>query len=187
MASIILAGSTSGSITISSPSVSGTNTLTLPANTGTVITTASTFAGTGPAFSAYLSADQTITSSTFTKVQFNAELFDTNNNFDSTTNYRFTPTIAGYYQINFVMSGSNSTAATRAFGALYKNGSIYINGSDSTVAAGQANSSASVIVSMNGSTDYIELYAYIIATTAKITSFASSNYTQMTGSLIRSA
>ena len=180
MANLILNGSTSGSVTLSSPAVSGTTTLTLP-------TTTSTLAINGPAFSAYLSADQTITSSTFTKVQFNAELFDTNNNFDSTTNYRFTPTIAGYYQINFVMSGSNSTAATRAFGALYKNGSIYINGSDSTVAAGQANSSASVIVSMNGSTDYIELYAYIIATTAKVTSFASSNFTQMTGSLIRSA
>jgi hypothetical protein len=39
MASIVLAGNTSGSITISSPSVSGTNTLTLPASTGTVLTT----------------------------------------------------------------------------------------------------------------------------------------------------
>jgi hypothetical protein len=38
MASLILNGSTSGSITISSPSVSGSNTLTLPANTGTVLT-----------------------------------------------------------------------------------------------------------------------------------------------------
>jgi hypothetical protein len=37
MASIVLAGNTSGSITISSPSVSGSNTLSLPANTGTVI------------------------------------------------------------------------------------------------------------------------------------------------------
>jgi hypothetical protein len=39
MASLVLAGNTSGSITISSPSVSGTNTLTLPASTGTVLTT----------------------------------------------------------------------------------------------------------------------------------------------------
>jgi hypothetical protein len=37
MASLVLAGNTSGSITISSPSVSGTNTLTLPASTGTVL------------------------------------------------------------------------------------------------------------------------------------------------------
>ena len=39
MASLILNGSTSGSITISSPSVSGSNTLTLPASTGTVVVT----------------------------------------------------------------------------------------------------------------------------------------------------
>jgi len=41
MASLVLAGNTSGSITISSPAVSGTNTLTLPASTGTVLTSAS--------------------------------------------------------------------------------------------------------------------------------------------------
>jgi hypothetical protein len=38
MASLVLNGSTSGSITISSPAVSGVNVLSLPANTGTVLT-----------------------------------------------------------------------------------------------------------------------------------------------------
>ena len=42
MASLVLNGNTSGSVTISSPAVSGTTTLTLPATTGTVITTGST-------------------------------------------------------------------------------------------------------------------------------------------------
>jgi hypothetical protein len=41
MASIAVAGDTSGSITIQAPSVAGTNTLTLPASTGTVLTNAS--------------------------------------------------------------------------------------------------------------------------------------------------
>jgi len=41
MASISIAGDTSGSITLAAPAVAGTNTLTLPANTGTIITTAS--------------------------------------------------------------------------------------------------------------------------------------------------
>jgi hypothetical protein len=36
MASLILSGSTSGSVTLSSPAVSGTTTLTLPANTGNI-------------------------------------------------------------------------------------------------------------------------------------------------------
>ena len=38
MANLILNGSTSGSVTISSPAVSGTTTLTLPATSGTVLT-----------------------------------------------------------------------------------------------------------------------------------------------------
>ena len=42
MADIILAGSTSGSITVSSPSVSGTNTLTLPVATDTLVGKATT-------------------------------------------------------------------------------------------------------------------------------------------------
>jgi hypothetical protein len=37
MASLVLNGNTSGSVTISSPAVSGSNTLSLPASTGTVI------------------------------------------------------------------------------------------------------------------------------------------------------
>ncbi len=41
MASIVVTGDTSGSITLSAPAVAGSNTLTLPANTGTVLTTAS--------------------------------------------------------------------------------------------------------------------------------------------------
>ena len=40
MASLVLNGNTSGSVTISSPAVSGTTTLTLPATSGTVLTSA---------------------------------------------------------------------------------------------------------------------------------------------------
>jgi len=83
-----------GSVTLTTPSTASDFTVTFPANTGNVVTTGSSavvtqamlgtnVAGNGPAFSAYLSADQTITSSTFTKVQLNAELFDTNSNFDT--------------------------------------------------------------------------------------------------------
>ena len=39
MASIVVSGNTSGTITISAPDVSGSNTLTLPASTGTLVTT----------------------------------------------------------------------------------------------------------------------------------------------------
>ena len=42
MSSVVIAGDTSGTITLAAPAVSGTTTLTLPATTGTVITTGST-------------------------------------------------------------------------------------------------------------------------------------------------
>jgi hypothetical protein len=56
----------------------------------------------------------TITSNTFTKVQINTEEFDTNSNFDSTTNYRFTPTVAGYYQVNGSVNNYSSTYANKS-------------------------------------------------------------------------
>ena len=45
MASLTIAGDTSGSITLSAPSVAGSNVLSLPASTGTVLTTGSPQSG----------------------------------------------------------------------------------------------------------------------------------------------
>ena len=67
---------------------------TAPTITGATITVAATAA---PAFSAYSTTNQSIPQEVSTKIVFNAENFDTNNNFASS---RFTPTVAGYYQIN---------------------------------------------------------------------------------------
>ena len=97
MASVVINGDTSGAVTISAPAVAGTPTLTLPTTTGTILTTASTavvtqamlstnVVGNGPAFSAYLSSsDQTFSDATNTKITFNAEEFDTNSNFNTST------------------------------------------------------------------------------------------------------
>jgi len=112
-----------------------------------------------PAFSAYMSADQSISTNTWTKVQFDSEAFDTNSNFDSTTNYRFTPTVAGYYQINF-RSRTVGTSSTATYYTIYKNGSaVGINAAALATNAGfQSMQIASGIIYFNGSTDYIEFY-----------------------------
>jgi hypothetical protein len=162
MSSVVIAGNTSGTITLDAPNVAGTTVLTLPTANGTVLTTANTFgAGTGPAFSAYMSANQTIPNATYTKLQINTETFDTNSNYDPTTNYRFTPTVAGYYQLNYSTNASSAASSTFAFAVLYKNGaSIALaalatnNTSTGTVSTG------SFLVSMNGSSDYLEIYGY---------------------------
>jgi hypothetical protein len=161
MSQVVIAGDTSGTITLQAPAVSGSNVLTLPANTGTVLTTTSTFGGTGPAFAAYTSVDVTMTNVTYTKVTFNIEYFDTNSNFASS---RFTPTVAGYYQINtsFVYI---CTFATQTVCSLYKNGaSLTYTNQYGTTANNASSIGLSTIVYANGTTDYFEIYCYINAT-----------------------
>jgi hypothetical protein len=111
-----------------------------------------------PAFSAYLSSNQSISALTYTKVQLNTETFDTANAFDSTTNYRFTPLVAGYYQVNFSLSGSN--AAYQLSPAIYKNGSAYLYTGIPTGTGNGNLASGSCVIYLNGSTDYIEFYGW---------------------------
>jgi len=118
-----------------------------------------------PAFSAYSSAIRTISSGTFTKVIFDTERFDTNANYDTST-YRFTPTVAGYYQINFSLDVGTSTGASQSVCTIYKNGSYYSSGINLSGSVTFYGNSISSLVYCNGLTDYIEAYVYIGASTA---------------------
>lgn len=152
---------------------------------------ATNVAGNGPAFSAYLNANQTgVSNSTWTKVALNAEEFDTNNNFDSTTNYRFTPTIAGYYQINCCISFNASiTNPVFARVGIYKNGSFYKGAYGPGTTADRLIFNFSTIVYFNGSTDYVELYGYMTGANGGLFDGATPNpvYTHFSGSLVRAA
>jgi hypothetical protein len=117
-------------------------------------------AGNGPAFSASITSNQTLTASTITKLTFNSETFDTNNNYDPTTNYRFTPTVAGYYQINAsVLLSDSASNTTNLLLYLYKNGSQYAYLRTLSVTGAYTSATLAYVVSMNGSTDYLEVYA----------------------------
>ena len=170
MASIKLTGDTSGEITISAPAVAGTHTLTLPANTGNIVTTgdsgtvtqgmiASGVTGTGPAFSAYMSSDQSVATATFTKLAINAEEFDSNGNYD-TSLYRFTPNVEGHYQVNFQACGQTITSGQFLI-SIFQNGSEIegvrlgqVNGQGDTILSG------STVIYCNGTTDYLDFYVY---------------------------
>jgi hypothetical protein len=117
-------------------------------------------AGTGPAFHASSNVGQTINNATDTKVQINVELFDTDNCFDPTTNYRFTPTVAGYYQVNGNVIYAGGATGGNVFARIHKNGSTYaLGGLGNTGAVGVgAAAHVSALVDMNGTTDYLELY-----------------------------
>lgn len=111
-------------------------------------------AGTGPSFSV-VNGTQSVPTSTLTKLQFNTEEWDTANCFDSTTNYRFTPNVAGYYQFNTTITiGGGSTSEVIV--ALYKNGASYKYVSDMTSTT--YTTSNSTMAYLNGSTDYVEVY-----------------------------
>jgi hypothetical protein len=113
-----------------------------------------------PAFEAHLSANQTLTDATTTKIEFDTEVFDTDDCYDNSTNYRFTPNVAGKYLItvqpNFDSNAASNLANTLV--AIYKNGSVYkqINFAPNDNFLGTGFISLSAIIDMNGSSDYVE-------------------------------
>ena len=163
---------------------SGTgNLVTVPAVTGTAMVS-----GNMPAFGVWLSGAQSISSSTFTKINFNTEEFDTANCFDSTTNYRFTPNVAGYYQMNAAGYFNSSGSCTRGLLALYKNGVSFKLGNyipPITVDSLRGVAVLSTLVYANGTTDYFELYGFITATSPQFEE--GQNQTYFNGCLVRSA
>jgi len=149
----------------------GTNAqvLTADSTTATGLKWATAGGSTGPAFRVSRSVDQSISTATWTKVAFNSETFDTDNCFDSTTNYRFTPNKTGYYQLGgYVSAISGGQAGKETYAALYINGTNL-----GELGASQTNSwtlyahAISQLYYFNGTTDYAEMYLYIDATTPK--------------------
>lgn len=144
-----------GGNTIISSNGTGTFTSNLPSAVNT------------PAFQAYRTANQTLGgNNTFTKVQFTAENFDTDNLYDNSTNYRFTPNTSDKYMIySHVQIGA--TAVDRngiSEIAIYKNGSkIAVSIIDSRQASSlggyRFTCTINYVIQPNGSTDYYEIYA----------------------------
>lgn len=132
----------------------------------------------GPAVSGYRNtSNQSISSGTFTKVQLNAETFDTAACFDSTTNHRWTPNAPGYYQVSFSMNIGAASGLSNVMGALYKNGAAIAYGSFTAPAgATQGISAGAALVYMNGTSDYLELWAYGTGTSVVVNFGAAGTY-----------
>jgi hypothetical protein len=150
---------TSGEIKLQS---GGTDIATVDSS-GITMASGKLLAPTGPAFKATILVTQNITVNTETKVPFDTVEFDTASCYDNTTNYRFTPNVAGYYQVNLTLD-LRGTSKTSIFSYIFKNGTL-----DSRLTISRTATSAyeiqsgSVLVYMNGTTDYIEAYGYIDA------------------------
>ena len=143
-------------------------------------------AGNGPCFSAYTDATaQNITTTTWTKITLANEEFDTNNNFASS---KFTPTVAGYYQITGEVSYTNAAVTAEAACSIYKNGNRFKDGFGApfTNVLGSY-CGVTAIIYFNGSTDYVELYTFQDSGGTRGVGVGDAARTYFQGVLVRSA
>ena len=122
---------TNGTIQVGNPTTSGYSFPTSRGTVGQVLQTDGT-GGTSWANSVNslslvrtnLSANQNVASTGWQKITFNTIAFDTNSEFNTTTN-RFTATKAGYYEVNAGFHTFNKSDAEYYGIAVYKNGVEY--------------------------------------------------------------
>ena len=120
-----------------------------------------------PACSVYATAIQNVTSGVNTKVvNLNGVIFD-NYNFFDTANSRFQPLVPGYYQVSaLIRQGSALSDMTQSMIIIYKNGSSYQRLTEVSLQTGTfsvSQAQGSTLVYMNGTTDYLEMWGYILA------------------------
>lgn len=118
-----------------------------------------------PVFAATTGANQSISETTATKVEFNTKVIDTDSAFD-TSNYRFTvPTgKAGYYSINSIIRVDSEVSSNLIIGIiyLYKNGAAFKR----QYQYFSSNYIRSISIAMTNLMDlevgdYLEVYGYI--------------------------
>lgn len=117
-------------------------------------------------FLATLTANQSMTSGVAAKIQFNNAIFNDGGFYDPTTNFRFQPTQAGLYEVKCQITGTDAGAGgvSQIKAMIYKNGAIYAQSQDLYP------TSIEILVHLNGSSDYIEAWAQVDATTPQVVS-----------------
>ena len=152
MSKAVLKGNDSGTgiVTLETANTNTDMTIALPARAGNLSMD-------GPVFSAS-GAGVSTNSGVKTKVPFTSTNFQSNTTFD-TSNYRFLPNVAGYYQIYGATQYQGSSSTSNFVQTiLYKNGSQYAQGA-LIPALQYVIATYSDIVYLNGSTDYVEVWA----------------------------
>jgi hypothetical protein len=124
-----------------------------------------------PAFEAYRGSNQGISDNTATKVQFDTEVFDTGTVYDNSSNYRFTPGLAGKYFCYSTIRGGNDGTGTLNLLSIkfYKNGSAHQTGTTQLIhyidnPGANASVTITQIIDLDDD-DYVEIYATIDTTT----------------------
>ena len=135
---------------------SGSGTITI-GQSGETVTVASgvtqTIAVSTPAFFAKQTSSQSIANDTVVKITNNSEDFDSDGTYDNSSNYRFTPAVAGKYYV-FAQVAIDGSTDTDVFAWLYKNGSEFIQSNYFY----RCTPIVSAIMDLDAD-DYVEVYA----------------------------
>jgi hypothetical protein len=118
----------------------------------------------GPVFSAYRSAGQGLPAGVPDSLQFDIVEYGNSSFFSP---YSFIPNIAGYYLINGFLHAADTFPNSIGYAMLYLNGSHYCQGQTYIgYGAGGIFTQVSAIVYLNGTTDYINMFAYSLYATS---------------------
>ena len=128
------------------------------------------------AFRAEMSADQTVTADTWTKVNLDTASVDTNNSF---ADGKFQPSVAGYYQVNGCIDQiGSSPSSSYTICQLRKNTEVSQTGSGNRMEpTGQYGSFVSVVsdlIYLNGEGDFVELFGKVKSTGTSVFSKVSN-------------
>jgi len=135
MSSVIIAGNTSGTITLDAPNVAGTTTLTLPTTSGTIVTSASSLTASQMPTGSVLQVVQTTTNSTATYVR---------NDYITVLQTSITPSSASNKILMIVNFGSVSADTNADLGIDFYRGATQL-----TVGSGASNTNCTYIPAMN--------------------------------------
>ncbi len=140
--------------------VSGTTNLTIGSTNSSTVTfeSGSATGHMSPAFHAFLNSSQSTSHSTFTTLICNSEIFDSNSAYD-VSNGRFTPQKAGKYFAYANIHWESMETGTTVELEIRKNGSR--SGETNLIRrnsrAGDQSIFSSIIIDMNGSSDFLTL------------------------------
>jgi len=125
---------------------------------------------------AHLSTDFAVSPSTWDKVQFDTEDYDTLSEYDPSTNFRFTCNEAGYYKVDAAVKWEFSASGNQILIAIRRNGSI-VAGCERYVRYGVYHSQQVNDMIYLTASQYLEIFVYTTANGSLIASEGSSHFT----------
>ena len=139
--------------------IGSTNTTTIALKSGATLTN---FPDNTPMFRVFRSSDQSVANSTYTKIQYDSESYDTDAAFDSSTNYRFTAPSAGKYYFLAQLQYTATTDGGQLRAQFYVNGSAF--NANLRMQHTSPNTSDNFVVMADvlslSASDYVEVFGY---------------------------